>query len=530
MLPRLEEAIKVIKAGDKATGRQMLADILQADLNNELAWLWLSSVVDSPAEKRKYLQRVLAINPENKAAQRGLALLAQEAPEPPESTGPAKTDYRPEAPGPLLARIAARQEAQTAQTQPAQPPPPPEVEPPPAVSHEAEVEVDRRDDRVNAAVESDLDTTAGFDADSDQPAESDLTSLTPSQPPDRKPVLVVGVVGLLLICTICLVAGLVVQPMLSNVSPTLAAVIGTDTPTVTPTPTPSHTPTPTDTPTATQTPTPAPTSTATPTGTRVVADTPTVTPLPTRTSTPDPNRQTGQVVAVVASNIIDVLIDGVEYRVKYLLIDTPAFNDPERFTEPFGQEALTINRLLVEGQTVTLERDVTDADEFGRLLRYVYVGNLMINQELIRQGVAWVAPVPPDVKYQTSFEEVQQETQAVGVGVWSLASSARPTPPAPPQIIIVAVNDVDEYVDIQNQGNGLQELSGWKLLSERDGQECLLEGLTLQPGETLRIWALLADSGRGGYNCGFTQNIWSNTEPDAAVLFNPDGREVSRLD
>ena len=318
--------------------------------------------------------------------------------------------------------------------------------------------------------------------------------------------------------------------MLRDVSPTLAAVIGTNTPTVTPTLTPSQTPTPTDTPTATQTPTPPPTFTATATGTRVVADTPTVTPFPTKTSTPDPNRQTGQVVAVVASNVIDVLIDGVEYRVKYLLIDTPAFNDPERGTETFGQEALAINRLLVEGQTVTLERDVTDADEFGRLLRYVYVGDLLVNQELIRQGVAWVAPVPPDVKYQASFEEVERETQAVGVGVWSLVSSAQPTPPAPPQIYIVAVNSIEEYVDIQNQGNGPQELTGWKLLSERDGQECRLERVTVQPGETLRIWALLADSGRGGYNCGFTQNIWSNTEPDAAVLFNPDGLEVSRLD
>ena len=123
MLPRLEEAIKVIKAGDKAAGRQMLADILQADLNNELAWLWLSSVVDSPEEKRKYLRRVLAINPANKAAQRGLALLAQEAPDQPEPTGPAKIDYRPESPGPLLARIAARHEAQTTQSQPAEPPP-----------------------------------------------------------------------------------------------------------------------------------------------------------------------------------------------------------------------------------------------------------------------------------------------------------------------------------------------------------------------------------------------------------------------
>jgi hypothetical protein len=73
-------------------------------------------------------------------------------------------------------------------------------------------------------------------------------------------------------------------------------------------------------------------------------------------------------------------------------------------------------------------------------------------------------------------------------------------------------------------------LTGWRLLSERDGQSCTFEGVTMQPGESLRVWALLADIGRGGYNCGFTQNIWSNTEPDPAVLFNSEGIELSRLD
>jgi len=43
-----------------------------------------------------------------------------------------------------------------------------------------------------------------------------------------------------------------------------------------------------------------------------------------------------------------------------------------------------------------------------------------------------------------------------------------------------------------------------------------------------RGWALASDAGQGGYNCGFGSNIWNNSEPDAAVLFNADGQEVSR--
>jgi hypothetical protein len=51
----------------------------------------------------------------------------------------------------------------------------------------------------------------------------------------------------------------------------------------------------------------------------------------------------------------------------------------------------------------------------------------------------------------------------------------------------------------------------------------------LGPGETLRVWAM-ADAGPGGFNCGYGDNIWSNSKPDAAVLFDAGGAAVSRLE
>ena len=52
MLTPLEEAIEIIKAGDKKRGRELLANILQADLKNEKAWLWLSGVSETDADRR----------------------------------------------------------------------------------------------------------------------------------------------------------------------------------------------------------------------------------------------------------------------------------------------------------------------------------------------------------------------------------------------------------------------------------------------------------------------------------------------
>jgi hypothetical protein len=107
------------------------------------------------------------------------------------------------------------------------------------------------------------------------------------------------------------------------------------------------------------------------------------------------------------------------------------------------------------------------------------------------------------------------------------ATPAPPTAtPAPigPRVVIVAKNKVAEFVDIQNSGDQPQDLNGWRLVSEKGNQACALAGV-LQPGQTLRIHAM---TGSDGYNCGFDNNIWNNSEPDPAVLYNAQGVEVSR--
>lgn len=114
----------------------------------------------------------------------------------------------------------------------------------------------------------------------------------------------------------------------------------------------------------------------------------------------------------------------------------------------------------------------------------------------------------------------------------STATVPAPTPIATPApaaggdgaLVIVAVNKGDEYVDIRNNGAAAVNLGGWVLHSEKGSQDCALGG-SLAPGQTLRIWAM---TGEGGFNCGFESNIWNNSDPDAAVLWSPDGTEVSR--
>ncbi|MCB0036901.1 MAG: hypothetical protein KDE51_22875 [Anaerolineales bacterium] len=74
---KVEQGIQALRAGEREKGRQLLTEVITADDQNEKAWLWLSSAVDSDEERKLCLENVLTINPQNHAAQKSLAKLQQ---------------------------------------------------------------------------------------------------------------------------------------------------------------------------------------------------------------------------------------------------------------------------------------------------------------------------------------------------------------------------------------------------------------------------------------------------------------------
>ena len=86
--------------------------------------------------------------------------------------------------------------------------------------------------------------------------------------------------------------------------------------------------------------------------------------------------------------------------------------------EPFGLAASEANRRLVEGRTVRLEYDVQTRDRFGRLLAYVYVGEAMVNEELVREGFAEPLMIRPDVKHAERFRTLADEARRDPRGRW----------------------------------------------------------------------------------------------------------------
>lgn len=123
-----------------------------------------------------------------------------------------------------------------------------------------------------------------------------------------------------------------------------------------------------------------------------------------------------QVVRVVDGDTIE--IEGGK-SVRYLGIDTPEVSHPTKGLECYGPEATEKNRELVEGQQVRLEKDVTDKDKYGRLLRYVYVDGLFVNGELVRLGYAYSSWYPPDTKYQMLLTDLERTAREDGRGLWA---------------------------------------------------------------------------------------------------------------
>jgi len=121
---------------------------------------------------------------------------------------------------------------------------------------------------------------------------------------------------------------------------------------------------------------------------------------------------------VVDGDTIHVEVGGKDYRLRYIGIDTPETVDPRRPVGCFGKEASEQNRRLVEGRIVGLEKDVSETDSFDRLLRYVWVEDVMVTSALVEQGYAFAATYPPNVRYSTLFASLQAEARNGGRGLW----------------------------------------------------------------------------------------------------------------
>jgi len=106
---------------------------------------------------------------------------------------------------------------------------------------------------------------------------------------------------------------------------------------------------------------------------------------------------------IIDGDTILVMMNGILYEVRYIGVNAPEFDSPQ---EAAAQYATDINRGLLQGKTIWMVKDVRERDKYQRLLRFVFVGNIFVNYELVRLGVAEVKDYPPDLSCQKFFKEL----------------------------------------------------------------------------------------------------------------------------
>lgn len=128
-----------------------------------------------------------------------------------------------------------------------------------------------------------------------------------------------------------------------------------------------------------------------------------------------------KVVRVVDGDTLIIDYNGTEERVRLIGVDTPesVHPDKEKNTE-FGTTASNFSKDLLTDKYVKIELDVQERDQYGRLLAYIYLDDVMVNKLLLQEGYAKVATYPPNVKYVDDFTAIQEEARNNKKGLWGL--------------------------------------------------------------------------------------------------------------
>jgi micrococcal nuclease len=212
----------------------------------------------------------------------------------------------------------------------------------------------------------------------------------------------------------------------------------------------------------------------------------------------------------------DTVVLSDDRRVRLIGINTPEQG------MYFFDEAKEVLKVMVLGKEVILERDVSEADIYSRLLRYVFIGNLFVNLEMVKRGFANAYTCPPDVKYTEKFLEAERAARSNELGLWKKS-----------KIDLVKIdlnydavgNDNlslnDEYIVIRNTGDDPINIYGWTV---KDSATNIYEfgSYILEPDSVIYLFSGSGRDGEGRFYWGSPNPVWNN-DHDTLYLRDREG-------
>lgn len=242
---------------------------------------------------------------------------------------------------------------------------------------------------------------------------------------------------------------------------------------------------------------------------------------------------------VLVTKVFDGDTIEINYKEKIRYI---GINAPEK-GQPFSSKSLLKNQELVSGKKVRLELDVQTKDRYRRTLAYVFIGDIFVNQEMVKEGLAVSETIQPNVKYQKEILEAQKRARESCIGVWQglcdkginevLGEKSSKC------IVIVSINadakgndnqnKNGEWIEIKNSCFMSISLDGWLLKDESASNKYMFKHFSLEANGTVFLYSGCGEDSKDKvyWQCPEGKYaIWNNSG-DHAFLYNERGQLVA---
>ena len=113
---------------------------------------------------------------------------------------------------------------------------------------------------------------------------------------------------------------------------------------------------------------------------------------------------------------------GNTYKTRFLAIDTPETVHPTKSVEAYGKDASTYTcETLTNAKVIKLETDPGSdkEDKYGRYLAWVFVDDVLLQDSLIKNGLAKVSYLYGDYKYTEMIQASEEIAKSEKLGIWS---------------------------------------------------------------------------------------------------------------
>jgi micrococcal nuclease len=191
-------------------------------------------------------------------------------------------------------------------------------------------------------------------------------------------------------------------------------------------------------------------------------------------------------------------------KVRLIGINTPESG------HPYYNEATDKLEDLIGDSKVTLRKDKEDKDQYGRLLRYVYVNETFVNLELVRSGMATSYEFEPNTKHTSDLDAAETQAKNAKIGIWS---------PSPHSITLSQMtydapgNDNDnlngEFIVFLNEGNTSLDMTGWMVLDESNN-DYFFPVFALGNSSSVTLYIGSGTDTNSELYWGSSKSIWNN--------------------